>query len=274
MNRLSIAVVALIMLTAGCSTSPNSGSPEGTPETVTAAPVPTTTGETPSVGRIAPGIAPSGIVDALTVSKAHKRALDRRAYRREAKLTIRNENGELVSRQTFLTHVAANHSVKRTVIRVGGPNAPYFGEDESTTIWQIGSARYQVVDHPNGTRYRELQPWESIQPSLIAPPGTAIFLIASIFETNASNGSAGGPLTIAGDRLRSPALLAAAAGVRNPRNASLRAEVRPDGFARSYRLAFSASGGNQPIRYSVSVRYTKVGRQAADPPPPPSNMTG
>lgn len=274
MVRVSVALVGLIMLTAGCSTAPNSGSPGGTPGTVTAAPVPSTSGETAPVGRIAPGIAPTGIVDPSMVSKSHKRALDRRAYRRKAILTIRYKSGELVSRQTFLTNVSANHSVKRTIIRAHGPNAPYFGEDESTTIWQIGSARYQVVDDPNATRIRELQSWESSQPSLIAPPGTAIFLVASIFEMNTSNGSAGGPLTIAGDGLRSPALLAAAAGVRNPRNASIRAAVRPAGFVRSYRVAFSASGGNQPIRYSVSVRYTKVGRQAAGPPPAPSNMTG
>lgn len=274
MARISAVVgAAVLLLLAGCSATPTGGA-TASDVSVTAAPVPSTATPTATVDPVAPGIGPEGISDPIALSTAHERALAGKAYRREATMTVSNLSGKIRSQRTIITRVSATHEIKQTVIRVNGRSAPFFGEDSATTLWAVGRNRYQVIDEPNGTRVRQLHPWESMQPSLIGPPGEAVFLVASIFETEASEPAAGRPLVIAGDRLESPSLLSASAGVSDPRGASAQVIVRPDGLVRSYILQFTADRGTHPVRIEVTVRYTDVGDPAIAPPKPPANLTG
>lgn len=274
MVRTAAILVAVACLLAGCSAAPQRGSTTGGGVTVTPAPVPVTANASSASRRLAPGITQSGIVDPIALSEAHERALDGRPYIQTANLTVRNASGVVTTRRSFVTRVSASHRLKHTIIRADGPNAPFFGTDGATAIWSVGSQQFQAVDGPNGTRYRELSPWESVQPSLIAPPGGAVFLVASAVETNVSNRTAGPDLEVTGRRLESAALLASAAGVSDPQRPVLRATVRPDGLVRSYRLRFSASAGNRPVTVRIAVRYTRVGNPAIGPPPTPVNLTG
>lgn len=210
----------------------------------------------------------------MALSTAHERALAGRSYLQTANLTIRNASGGIRVNRTFVTRAAPSHRLKYTLIRANGPEAPFFGTDGTTALWEIGRQKFQVIDGPNGTTYRELAPWESIQPSLIAPPGGAVFLVTSAMEVDGPTRRGGQPIVLESEHLRSPALLATAAGVSEPRNASFLAVITPDGLVRSYTLRFDAAAANRPVGVSISVRFSRLGDPSVVPPPPPSNLTG
>ena len=273
MPRRSAVVVAILVLLAGCSATERQRSSQHEGPTVTPAPVPEPTNETGSRQLLAPGIDPTGIVDPIALSAAHEHVLTDRAFIRTANRTITTTDGTVVTQQSFVTRVSSSHRVRHTVLRAEGPRAPFFGEDESTELWTIGSRQYQAIDGENATRYRKLPSWETILPPLIAPPSGAVFLVGSIFETNVSTQRAGRVLLLSGHRLAAPNLLASAAGVQDPHNASVRAVVRTNGLVRSYSIQFSASAHNRPIEFSLSVRYSRVGNPAIGPPPVPGNLS-
>ncbi len=274
MDRTSAVAAAVLVLVAGCSTGPMAGETTSDRPTVTPAPVPATPTTTGTAVRPAPGIGPAGVIEPTALSTAHEQALADRAYILTANLTVRNVSGDILTKRSFITRASPSHRVRHTLIRARGPNAPFFGDDESTELWQIGQRKVQVIDGPNGTSFRELPPWESIQPSLIAPPGAAVFLLASVIGSNVTTRREGRSVVITGDRLRSEALLATAAGVSEPRNASFRVVVRRNGLTRSYTLGFDATAGNRRVRYSITARYSQVGNPAIGPPPTPANLTG
>lgn len=273
MPRRSAVVLTILLLLAGCSATQPQRSIQRDGSTVTPAPVPESTNETVSRHLLAPGIGPTGVIDPIALSEAHEHALTDRAFIRTANRTITTTDGAVVTQQSFVTRVGSTHRVRHTVLRAEGPQAPYFGEDESTELWTIGDRQYQAIDRNNETSYRELPSWETIQPSLIAPPSGAAFLVGSIFETNVSARPSGRALVLTGNQLASPSLLSSATGVQDPHNASLRAVIRRDGLVRSYSIRFSASAHNRPIEFSITVRYARVGNPAIGPPPIPANLT-
>lgn len=274
MARVLPVTVAVLLLLAGCSATPSAGTPGPDTATVTPAPVPESATSVPTDTVVAPGVNSEGGVDPIALSRAHERALAGNAYILSANLTVRNATGAILTDRTFLTRASTTHRIKHTRITASGPDARFYGSDRSTAIWQIGREKYQVIDGPNQTEYRELAPWESIRPSLVAPPGAAVFLITSAMATDEPTRQAGQPVVLTGDRLRSPALLATAAGVGDPTNATLRAVIWPDGLVRSYTLRFGGTADNRPVRFSLSVRYSRVGHPGIGPPTPPANLTG
>lgn len=272
MARRSAVVLATLLLLTGCSATMPQQSDRDTVPTVTPAPVPAVSNDTRSVARLAPGIGPKGIDNPMALAEAHERVLADRAYIRRANRTITTANETVLSDQSFITRVDSAHRIRHTVLRAKGPQAPFFGDDRSTEVWTIESRQFQSIDDENGTTYRELPSWQSIQPSLIAPPSSAVFLMGSIFETNVSSHRPGRAIALTGHHLASPSLLSSAAGVSHPHNATLRAVVRPDGLVRFYSIQFSASAGNQPIRFSISVNYAGVGNPTVGPPPIPESL--
>lgn len=272
MARRSAIVLAALLLLTGCSATVPQPSDRNSGLTVTPAPLPAMSNDTRSVERLAPGIGPTGIDNPVALAEAHERVFADRAYIRRANRTITTANGTVITDQSFITRVDSAHRIRYTLLRARGPQADFFGDDRSTEVWSIGTRQYQSIDGENGTSYRELPSWQSIQPSLIAPASSAVFLMGSVFETNVSRHRSGRAIVLTGHQLASPSLLSSAAGVAHPHNATLRAIVRPDGLVRFYSIQFSASTGNRPIAFSITVRYAGVGNHAVGPPPIPEAL--
>lgn len=264
---VAASLVAALAVLAGCGGPAATGTPT---DTVTPAPVPTPTPTATPQPRLAPGLAPAGVVDAFALSEAHARALRGTAYTFRFETTVRAPNGTRYGRESGVARVDRRGGF-RTRVEVSGSEA-VFGPASAGRIdrWSDGE-RYAVAVTANGTtRYGY------VPPSVYDPQRTRVslarerlFLVLAAVDTRVTgrvtrNGTTQYRVEATG--VPHPDRLAAAEGVRDPRNVSFRAFVDGRGLVRAYRLSYRASDDERTVLVERSVRHARLGGTTVERP--------
>ncbi|MFB6191780.1 MAG: hypothetical protein ABEI11_00485 [Haloarculaceae archaeon] len=276
---LGAVLVAGLLVAAGCSAL---GGPSGAAPTSTITPAPVPTGGaagsavsefgTPS-GTDRPIIPVPGlsVVDGAVrvnpgwLGRVHDRALARAgSYRRTVTLTIRTEDGSVVTRdrETVLADRAANRYLIVETPRLSpGPT----DEPASYERFVANGTRHAYRRFANGTT------WITESPAATPPRGRwrvggweLASMLARADLRPSSTGDAGAPAryVLVG---RFPDLPTSGL-MSDPAGGRLTSTVRANGLIRRVRVTYRARSGQQPVAVTLSVGYDRLGRTRVDRP--------
>lgn len=264
-RRTTVAIAALLAL-AGCAGTGVSSSPE---LTVTPAPVPTDARATPAY-RLAPGLAPSGVVDPLALATAHAAVLRATAY--EVTLTERSvrPDGTLLERRTV-----EGRFVGPTRYRLTTSRETARGPDPTSTLYADGERLYERLETRNDTRYYLPRARFDGRPRWPEDPEGHQTQRDELYAALAgSTPSYAGPVELDGvthHRIVAPrathaSFLAAWEYVDTIETFRFVATVRGDGLVRSYRLHYVATSGGERRIVTRSARWSALDDATVDPP--------
>lgn len=241
--RERVAVVAVVVLLAGCS---GFAGPSAPTETVTPAPVPETTTQTEQPdGPLPPGLSGSGVTDTGALAQAHTNALRGQSYTWHARTTFGgNRSDQHLTVEGPKTY-AFRHTSPGSL-----SNTSEFADGETVyTRYYRFVERLRRAPAPNATD----------QYGPVAAGAIERYLAvenASVAETLVD-----GRLHY---RLR-------ATTDRYPRiggatDYSVTAVITPDGFVRSLAVTYVSRGGDRPIAVSYDFQYDAVGNATVERP--------
>lgn len=266
------AVVAVLVVLAGCSALAPGPDTDANPETVTPAPVPTDSG-------LAPGVGPSTVTDASALAAAHGAALGNESYTLVTNRTVRTANGSLRSALTVRLALSSGPSRNyHATVSVEGPAAPlvigepptraeYWTDDEvylrrQTIDNRTVYSRYDDADAYVGT-------WSFWLGTVALDLGPEIDLQSTLegFETRVADRSPAGRVHLVGTAVRSEGFVDNPAEVERVENATLHAFVARSGFVESYHVVYDATlDDGERVRVRRSVRFERVGTTTVDRP--------
>lgn len=272
MGRLWAVIAAvLLVLIAGCggATSPTRQSPT----VVSPAPVPTDEPNPTQRPRLAPGLATTGIVDALRLSEAHERYLRNRSETVRLTRTNRYPNGTLHDRTVQITRVAANRDRFHTILSVDGPAARFFGPGGRGEYWSDGERMLQLLVRSNRTSYSVTEP-EDYEPELSSslipsPGGGRVYFLATLGSYRVTdrwytNGTT--KYRVIATRVTDPDNIAASETVNNVRNVSLRMVIDERGVLRLFVLEYTAEGRGTTLNVRLTGEHRAIGSTTVDRP--------
>lgn len=260
--RVAAVALAGLLVLSGCSTVDLGGDASG--ETVTPAPVPETT---PPL-RLAPGVTRGGVTRPLVLAGAHSNALGEQ-YVLRLNWTVHRPDGTLLASTDQHVRTMPDRFLVTFRLR-GRPGFLTNGERMDAAFWSNGTTLVGRTRAGNDTDYRFLnaglydgggagfyrslrrpKPWRDHR-SLFAAIDTRV--------AGRQEASEGTDYVVVGDRIDSPGMFAAATGVDEPRNVSLRAIISEDGVIRRLHLRYA---GVHPFRGRVvvnrTVTYSEIG---------------
>lgn len=252
---LILAVVTLPLL-GGCNALSSPDARQTATETATPAPVPTAS---PS-WRTANGI------DAERLATTHDSALRGQSYTVRTERVVRYANGTLRARTERVGRVSANRSRFAVTVRVRGPYAPilsYEYRNVDVSFFSSGDRLFRRILR-NGVATYETTPPDTYDPPeqffLLPQPGAIdeVFRAVTV-QVDVVSTEAGTRYRLTATGMTDSAAFAAARGVTDPHNVSLRATVGADGVVRRYRLRYEATFDGAPIRVVRSGTYEAVG---------------
>lgn len=254
-GRAAAVALAGLLVLSGCSTA---GVGSDTPtETVTPAPVPE---QTPDV-RLAPGLTRDGVTRPLVLAGTHSRAIGER-YVLRTDWTVRSPDGTLVASSRQRVRSTSGAFLVRFRLR-GHPGFLTNGEPMDAAFWTNGSTLVGRTQEGNDTDYRYLSAglyegggagfYRSLRRPKPWRDHRALFSAVETRVAGRQEGPTGTAYVVVGERVRASGTFAAATGVEDPRNVSLRAVVTEAGIVRELRLQYE---GVHPFRGRVAVVRT------------------
>lgn len=269
-RRSQFLLVAVVVITAGCSGFAFGDGGDGTVSTVTPAPVPTD-----GAGAYPVGLGPSGVTSPSLLGAAHADALNGTGYTLGMTRTVRYENGTLrsylrieVALDADRTHFA-NVSVRghAAPVLLGRPPA-------SASFWSDGDVYLRRLTRDNRTIYNEYEPPDSYAgtwrywvhtAALNGRPAADVTQTVAPFQTRVATAESGDETeyVVSGDRLRRGEI---GAPWSARRNATLAARVTEDGLVRAYRTEYTATTGGERVRVTRTVRFDGVGNTTVGRP--------
>lgn len=260
-------MLAALLALAGCA---GAGGPAAPSElTVTPAPVPTDAPPTPPY-RLAPGLAPSGVVDPLALVAAHAAVLRASSYAVRVEEHVATADGALVERRVIDGRFDGP-SRYRVTLRRETPRGP----DPTSSLYADGERLYERLETTTGTRY--YVPRERLDARLRWPeeppgrPTQAESLYAAL--AGSTPGHAGTTVVdgeshhrVVADRATHASFLAAWEYVDTLESFRFAATVRGDGLVLGYDLRFVATVGGERRVVTRTARWTGVGETTVEPP--------
>lgn len=267
----TVVVAGVAVLIAGCG---GTVGPAGqSPTAVSPAPVPTDEPIPTQRPRLAPGMAPTGIVDPLTLSDAHDRYLRNRSETVRLTRTNRYPNGSLRDRTVQVTRVAANRDRFHTTVIVAGPGARFFGPGGRGEYWSDGEQMLQRLDRHNRTSYSVIEP-DDYEPALSSPlipspGGGRVYFLATLGSYRVTdrwvrNGTT--RFRIIATRITDTDTIAASESVGNVRNVSLRMVIDEHGVLRRFVLTYTAEQRGTTLTVRLTGEHRGIGTTVVDRP--------
>lgn len=257
MSRLGLLSVVVLLIAAGCS---GIGGSSGL--TVTPAPVPTGTATPTPAPRLAPGIAPTGIVDPEALVAAHVSVLNGTSYTVSSSRIDQYPNGSIQSRTVSRIAIAADgryHYTFDSMIRRGPGN----GSTVHREVWWDGDRRVSVLTRDGTTVYRT----ERVD-GVAQPPFDPTFHtgLATLFDLGTHTVTE----RIALDGTTLYRLHAAGFDEGDvfgyATDVSMTSLVEERGLVREYRLRFTITRSSSPVRVTRTVRFGGIGTTTLERP--------
>lgn len=267
----AVTAAVLLVLIAGCGGT--AGPATQSPTVVSPAPVPTDEPNPTQRPRLAPGLAPTGIVDALELSEAHERFLRNRSETVRLTRTNRYPNGTLRDRTVQVTRVAANRDRFHTILSVEGPEARFFGPGGRGEYWSDGERMLQRLVRSNRTSYSVTEP-EDYEPELSSslipsPGGGRVYFLVTLGSYRVThrwvqNGTE--MYRIVATRVTDSDNIAASETVDNVRNVSLRMVIDERGVLRRFVLEYTAERTGTTLNVRLTGEHRAIGTTTVDRP--------
>lgn len=244
-----VVVVGLSVLLSGCGTFLTPSAPQ---ETVTPAPVPTTSPEPPSETELAPGLGARGSFNATRLADAHRQAASNRSYVWRERLNVTAENG-------------TTPIIVRSQLRTETEGRYLFRTSSSDRFWYHtefanGTDRFQRRFVAGGVALRK-RPMATATHQFTPLATAAITQYLAVDEVSISRSSANGEpvylLTADSDAI---------SGLGDLRNYSVEAKVTPAGFVHSLRVHHVSyyDDQRQVVRYRMG--YRRLGNTTVERP--------
>lgn len=267
MRTALLLVLAVALLTAGCSTVDVPGG-SGTP-TAEATPVPVGTAE-PTPG--APGLTLRGVEEPSELADAHAAALSNTTYRLVSEERLVSEGG------TTLVHSSERVTVGRTPGRYH-----YTAVSNGTFSWQFPTVEREEL-YANGSHVYGLTVREDGQAAeLLTTAGTEPVAPSQVMHDDPTRRWAiythlsrlggvtvepvgDGAYRIHGTRFEGDTVSGPAGVVRNVTLHEFVAVIGPDGVVREYRFSYDGTFRGRQVTGRVAVRYEAVGTATVEPP--------
>lgn len=258
--RVAPAVLALLVVLAGCSAF--DVAPDPAPATPTASPTPG-----PGTTTARPiGLSAAGVTDPWQLREAHARALEDRSYTYEYELTV-GWGGTTRGRAEVTYRVTADRSRLLLERRVSGDVA---GLMPSSDVRRYDAGTTSVVRYleTGATEVRQSSPGASLSERYV-PDRDFVYQLLSSVDTEVVGTESRGDRTlfvVAG----TAATTSVARG--RVRNVSVRAVVAPSGLVTAFRTAYDldreADGADarRTLRVEHRIRYRAVGETTVERP--------
>ena len=268
---MRVALVALVVLLAGC---PAVGGPGEPTTTITPAPV-------PQDRSYPPGIGPAGVEDAGALGTAHSDLLDDTSYTIVSNRTIRTRNGSLRSLLAVRVALSSDRSYHVTARTAGEAGPVFMGLPPARgEYWSNGTVYVRLLERDDRRLVNRFEPpdnfvgtWRYWR-STVAFGGGASFdqeTVGTLFESVptrlAGNRTSNGTTlyVLEGDRAVDTDF--AKVGTGPVSNVSLSATVSQDGIVRSFDLTYDRRMDGSLVRVHWRLRYVDIGSTAVDQPP-------
>lgn len=258
----ALVLVAVLALLAGCGglgSAPDPGPAGDGGPTGTVTPVAPPDLADP----IVPGVYPVA-VNGSVLGDAHHRALIGRSFTLRTALTTTGEEGR---------------RYRRTGTRRVGPGGVPMAISQNFSFRTNGSAAYGLYYDGNASvvRQRSVGGGVSISRYEVAPPvdATERYRLVRTFDALALYG-----VERAGEGVRVTGAVRGAAGVptppatEDPRNATLTAEVGPDGVVERLAVGYEATYRTETVRVRYALRFVEVGSTTVGRPAWAANAAG
>lgn len=270
------ALLAVVVVLAGCSGLPFVGGEGGD------RPAATTVPDGPESTRPPPGVLSQQVTGPRELGRAHARAIENRSYVVTSNRTVRYANG------TVRSHIAVEVAIDEereflAAVSTAGQEAPVLlGEPPATAVyWSDGTTYLRRLTRDGERTFVEFDPpetwigtwsyWVKTVPFGGGANRPATFY-SSLFS--AVPASVDGRTTVANtthfrlvnDRDRPFTDRTFPGRVSSVRDLSLVALVDGDGLVRSLELRYSGTIDGEPVQVRHTVRYADVGTTSVDRP--------
>jgi len=271
MVRGTAAVLAALVLLAGCGSVASPGG-DGTPtRTVTAVPVPQETPTPRGPAVLAPGLSAEEVFDATELADAHAATLSATSFTAVREERRHRADGSLVSRYRSVVRMSATgdrfrYGLNQTDVRDGRVR------NQSLARYADGSRVYVSTTRGGETTYSVLGGTEPTDPSAVFPENaTARIGLVRLFGSLRLD--VVDRRTVDDRTVYRVAVENGSQQLGTLRNVSLNATIREDGLVTAYRLSYEIGS----LRVAVAVDFRDVGGTEVTPPswlPAARNATG
>jgi hypothetical protein len=264
-RRLASSIaLALLVVLAGCSGLPGSGTPTDggttptpTPTATTDTPTPTPTATpSPSPETVAPGLTESGVVDAWALAREHKTTLRSVSRTVQVERTVTAADGTTLAR-VETTVDRSGPLVPGTYRRTVSGSAPGSVGEPTTdlAVWTNGTATVTKTGSGDAATYTN----SSGRASVFGSDGTrwqTLFLLftgtnVTVTDERTRNG-------VSAYRVESTGQPSGDSRFASYANVSLTAVVSEDGIVRRYELSYDRSIDGRQVTVTESVRFTDL----------------
>jgi hypothetical protein len=224
------------------------------------------TGESP----LAPGLNRTRVIDPAELADAHEAVLHNTSYAVETNLTARAPDGTLRARLNSTTKTAHDpvRRVGRSVVDGTTPRAVGLAGFD-LRVWATENGTWYAVETSNGTDYRKVAD-ELRPPAAARTDRDVLFVLFSGLETAVAGVEFrdGTPLyRVESTGVENPEAIASQFNVESVENVSLTALVDQRGAVREYRVAYTATLGENTSRVERTTRFTALGETTVERPP-------
>jgi len=260
---MRVALVALLVVLAGCPAVGSQPTPTPPPETYP------------------PGVSTDGVTDAGELGRAHTNTLNDTSYTIVSNRTIRYTNGTVVSHLFVRVELAADRSFFVSASTAGDEGPLFLGDPPASgEFWSNGTVYVRSHTRAGHTTYNEFTPpdnfvgtwryWRATVP-FGGQDGHARQTVTTLFSdvptrvTDVRTQDGTTVVALAGKGATDDTF--AKVGTGPVGNVTVRAEVTESGVVRSLDLSYVTFVNGQSVRVEWTVRYDDVGATAVERPP-------
>jgi hypothetical protein len=217
---------------------------------------------------LAPGLNESGVTDASALSSAHARYLRNRSYTVRSNITVSDLDGTVRARGNSTKRIAHDPLRLTSTSTVSGQPRLAGLYQHHMSVWASENGTWYAIERPNGTTYRKVS--DELRPPFAARTSRdTLFVLFSALNTTTEgvgDGPEGASYLVESTGIRNPDTLAGQLRADSVRNVSLSAVVGQQGLVREYRIAYTATRGNNTTRVRQTVRFTALGETTVQRP--------
>ncbi|WP_135824785.1 DUF7537 family lipoprotein [Halorussus ruber] len=217
---------------------------------------------------LAPGLNESGVTDAAALSSAHARYLRNRSYTVRSNITVSDLDGTVRARGNSTKRIAHDPLRLTSDSDVSGHPRLAGLYQHDMSVWASENGTWYAIERPNGTTYRKVS--NELRPPFAARTSRdTLFVLFSALNTTTEgvgDGPEGASYLVESTGIRNPDTLAGQLRADSVRNVSLSAIVGQQGLVREYRIAYTATRGNNTTRVRQTVQFTALGETTVERP--------